>query len=371
MVAVDHRRRLPPTARRRGRRDRRPGDRRPDAAPRRPRRPADLTRDPPHGPSLALREPDEHAVLRLARAADEGPGGLRAQGHRPRPQRRRGPVRRRDRVRRREPVPGAAQDQRDLRPDRLRRGRAATTSSRTSGSPGVRLADMRGYSYDRRDVTGRGLANAYAQTLGTIFSSGGEKPYEVEIFVAEVGDAAGRRPDLPAHLRRPGGRRARLRGHGRLGRAGRPLPRGALRARHGASTTRSGSRWRRSARTKARRARSAAGDLEVAVLDRTRPQQRKFRRLTAAQLAEILGNGDGPAGGADAGPPGGGRPLHRPDTARTTPPTRPTRSAAGHRWRVPRPVSRSRRSRRRWRRSRTSPHVSGLSESRTKVAVPA
>ena len=25
---------------------------------------------------------------------------------------------------------------------------------------GVRLADMRGYSYDRRDVTGRGLANA-------------------------------------------------------------------------------------------------------------------------------------------------------------------------------------------------------------------
>ena len=53
---------------------------------------------------------------------------------------------------------------------------------------GVRLADMRGYAYDRRDVTGRGLANAYAQTLGTIFSSGGEKPYEVELFVAEVGD---------------------------------------------------------------------------------------------------------------------------------------------------------------------------------------
>ena len=56
---------------------------------------------------------------------------------------------------------------------------------------GVRLADMRGYAYDRRDVTGRGLANAYAQTLGTIFSSGGEKPYEVELFVAEIGDEAG------------------------------------------------------------------------------------------------------------------------------------------------------------------------------------
>src|SRR6476469_9258120 len=51
---------------------------------------------------------------------------------------------------------------------------------------GVRLADLRGYSYDRRDVTGRGLANAYAQTLGTIFTDA-PKPYEVEIVVAEVG----------------------------------------------------------------------------------------------------------------------------------------------------------------------------------------
>src|ERR1700759_1342093 len=42
-------------------------------------------------------------------------------------------------------------------------------------SPGVRLAAMRGYAYDRRDVSGRGLPNAYAQTLGTIFPSGGEK----------------------------------------------------------------------------------------------------------------------------------------------------------------------------------------------------
>ncbi|HSK28288.1 MAG TPA: proteasome subunit alpha [Jiangellales bacterium] len=52
---------------------------------------------------------------------------------------------------------------------------------------GVRLADLRGYAYDRQDVTGRGLANAYAQTLGTIFTQE-PKPYEVEIIVAEVGD---------------------------------------------------------------------------------------------------------------------------------------------------------------------------------------
>ncbi len=55
---------------------------------------------------------------------------------------------------------------------------------------GIRYADLRGYSYDRTDVTGRGLANAYAQLLGTIFSSGGEKPYEVEIIVAELGASA-------------------------------------------------------------------------------------------------------------------------------------------------------------------------------------
>ena len=96
---------------------------------------------------------------------------------------------------------------------------------------GVRLADMRGYAYDRRDVTGRGLANAYAQTLGTIFSSGGEKPYEVELFVAEVGRHRRRRPDLPAHLRRPGRRRARLRRDGRLGRGRDDVPQGALRLR--------------------------------------------------------------------------------------------------------------------------------------------
>ncbi len=51
---------------------------------------------------------------------------------------------------------------------------------------GVRLADMRGYSYDRRDVSGRVLATAYAQTLGAIFTEQ-TKPYEVEICVAEVG----------------------------------------------------------------------------------------------------------------------------------------------------------------------------------------
>ncbi|HEY2575584.1 MAG TPA: proteasome subunit alpha [Streptosporangiaceae bacterium] len=53
---------------------------------------------------------------------------------------------------------------------------------------GVRYADFNGYLYDRNDVTALGLANAYAQTLGTIFTES-SKPYEVEIVVAEVGPA--------------------------------------------------------------------------------------------------------------------------------------------------------------------------------------
>ncbi|MEI6621336.1 MAG: proteasome subunit alpha [Actinomycetes bacterium] len=52
---------------------------------------------------------------------------------------------------------------------------------------GVRYADLRGYAYDRSDVTARSLANSYAQTLGTIFTEA-PKPYEVEIVVAEVAD---------------------------------------------------------------------------------------------------------------------------------------------------------------------------------------
>jgi proteasome alpha subunit len=50
---------------------------------------------------------------------------------------------------------------------------------------GVRMADLRGYAYDRRDVKPRPLAKAYAQTLGAIFTEQ-TKPFEVEICVAGV-----------------------------------------------------------------------------------------------------------------------------------------------------------------------------------------
>src|SRR6201988_3172855 len=61
---------------------------------------------------------------------------------------------------------------------------------------GIQFADTRGYAYDRRDVTGRQLANVYAQTLGTIFTEQA-KPYEVELCVAEVAHyGESKRPEL-------------------------------------------------------------------------------------------------------------------------------------------------------------------------------
>ena len=55
---------------------------------------------------------------------------------------------------------------------------------------GIRHADLKGYAYARSDVTAKGLANAYAQVLGQIFTQE-VKPYEVEIMVAEVGRESG------------------------------------------------------------------------------------------------------------------------------------------------------------------------------------
>ncbi|GAB2645625.1 proteasome subunit alpha [Kribbella swartbergensis] len=152
---------------------------------------------------------------------------------------------------------------------------------------GVRLADMRGYSYDRRDVTGRALANAYAQTLGAIFSSGGEKPLEVEILVAEIG--ANSAEDQIYRLTYDGSI-ADVRGYAVMGgpaeqvadyvgehyKEGISLA-GALRLAvdalgHDSNEVRQ----------------LTPDQLEVAVLDRTRTQARKFKRISEETLARIL-----------------------------------------------------------------------------------
>ncbi|MCW2824650.1 MAG: prcA [Aeromicrobium sp.] len=152
---------------------------------------------------------------------------------------------------------------------------------------GVRLADMRGYSYDRRDVTGRSLANAYAQTLGTIFSSGAEKPYEVEIFVGELGHEAS--ADQVYRLMYDGSV-ADVQGFGVMGgqseqvetylgenyTAGLDLA-AAIRL----AVTALGQDTD-PART------VEASALEVGILTRARPQPRKFRRLRDADVVAAL-----------------------------------------------------------------------------------
>jgi proteasome alpha subunit len=158
---------------------------------------------------------------------------------------------------------------------------------------GVRLADMRGYAYDRRDVTGRGLANAYAQTLGTIFSSGGEKPYEVEIFVAEIGDRA--EADQLYRLTYDG-QVADEHGFAVIGGASEVVA-GYLREHYseGASLEEA-LRLAVAALGRSANERGESDDrvipvrdLEVAVLDRTRTQPRKFARIRPERIEALLG----------------------------------------------------------------------------------
>ncbi|MGY2874777.1 proteasome alpha subunit [Marmoricola sp. URHA0025 HA25] len=152
---------------------------------------------------------------------------------------------------------------------------------------GVRLADLRGYSYDRRDVTGRGLANAYAQTLGTIFSSGGEKPYEVEIFVAEVGDTA---EDDQIYRLTYDGQVADEHDYAAMGGDAESVATYLKEHFSPSLTLEEAIRLAVKAlgHTEGGDRTIPVDELEVAWLDRTRPQQRKFRRLDGDSLSGIL-----------------------------------------------------------------------------------
>ena len=183
---------------------------------------------------------------------------------------------------------------------------------------GVRLADMRGYSYDRRDVTGRGLANAYAQTLGAIFSSSGEKPYEVELFVAEVGDSAAEDQIYRVTYE---GSVAYEQGFAVMGGSAEQvsnhlkehytsdLDLEAALALAVAALGHDGATPR-----------TLTGDrLEVAVLDRTRTKPRKFRRLGESALVSLFGSSNGANGtgsqSADTAAQTGGPPEDTQSTA--------------------------------------------------------
>ncbi|MFM8944534.1 MAG: proteasome subunit alpha [Actinomycetota bacterium] len=150
---------------------------------------------------------------------------------------------------------------------------------------GVRLADLRGYSYGREDVKAKDLANAYSQTLTTIFTQQ-MKPYEVELLVGEVAADGGR--NALYHVLFDGSVNdekgfVAIGGHAdtlttALGSAyaeGWDLPTAVRQAVTALS----------SAEERA----IGAQSVEAGVLDRTRPHRRKFRRLGADEVASILG----------------------------------------------------------------------------------
>jgi proteasome alpha subunit len=172
---------------------------------------------------------------------------------------------------------------------------------------GVRYADVTGYQYDRADVTARGLANAYAQTLGTLFTEQ-IKPYEVELVVAEVGESAA--TDQMYRLTFDGSVADE---HGYVAMGGQAdAVAAALKDAYSDGMTLAAALH---AAVHALEQQDSdrhleATALEAAVLDRTR-EHRLFRRLPPArieqQLAEVAaaGNGGGAAGGEQAGGAGG------------------------------------------------------------------
>jgi proteasome alpha subunit len=164
---------------------------------------------------------------------------------------------------------------------------------------GIRYADVRGYTYDRTDVTGRGLANMYAQVLGTIFSSGGTSPSS-----RDCGCRAGRvtltRSDLSATYDGSGGDEANFAVMGGSADVIAEAVSGGFSAGLGLNDA---------IRLAVRALGSDGGQnaeprvlgveaLEVAVLDRNRAMPRKFRRIKGDRLAALLANGPEPANGA-------------------------------------------------------------------------
>jgi proteasome alpha subunit len=151
---------------------------------------------------------------------------------------------------------------------------------------GVTYADLTGYQYDRHDVTARGIANYYAQNLGTIFTES-PKPWEVEIVVAEVGAQPdgdqiyritfdGSVTDEPGFVAFGGQAdqvSAALKEHYSEGMSLSEAFAAALTAL--------------SAPGNGERTEFGASQLEVAILERAR-DHRTFRRIRAARLEELI-----------------------------------------------------------------------------------
>lgn len=151
---------------------------------------------------------------------------------------------------------------------------------------GVRFADSHGYSYDRRDVTGRMLANAYAQTLGSVFSES-SKPWEVELVVADLGDTS----DADQIYRITfDGSVVDERDFLAMGGSADAVS-SALKDRYTKNASLSaalGAAMHALAHENGERREIESASLEVAVLDRTRSEHRKFRRIHGARLERLI-----------------------------------------------------------------------------------
>ena len=149
---------------------------------------------------------------------------------------------------------------------------------------GVRLADLRGYSYGREDVRARDLANAYSQALSTIFTTQ-MKPYEVEIVVGEVAVDAGRNEIYHILF---DGTVTDEQGFVAIGGHADELTTAVSNAYQQGWDLATGVREAVNALRSAENRQIEAESIEVGVLDRTSRSRRKFRRLEEEEIAGIL-----------------------------------------------------------------------------------
>jgi proteasome alpha subunit len=148
---------------------------------------------------------------------------------------------------------------------------------------GVRHADLKGFNYSREDVNARSLANAYAQTLGQVFTHE-MKPYEVEILVAQVGDEP--EADELFHILYDGTVMDEE-GYTVLGGQAETIAQ-ALESRFQSGlASRDAVRLGADVLSGADQQSVPAAQLEVAILDRA-PTGRAFRRLRGADLEALL-----------------------------------------------------------------------------------
>jgi len=149
---------------------------------------------------------------------------------------------------------------------------------------GVRLADLRGYSYGREDVRARDLANAYSQALSTIFTTQ-MKPYEVEIVVGEVAVDAGRNEIYHILF---DGTVSDEQGYVAIGGHADELTNAVRNAYQPGWDLATGVREAVNALRSAENRQIEAKSIEAGVLDRASRSRRKFRRLEEEEIAGIL-----------------------------------------------------------------------------------